>query len=169
MCIRDSRSDEAARLGVTTAQIAETLRVATIGDVDAALAKISLDNRQIPVRVRLSDASRQDLNRIAALRVPTNRGISVPLSAVADIAISQGPATVERLNRERSATIGANRPVGVALGTCLLYTSSAPLAMPPLSPSWNPAPSPCPLAAMSGLAILAPSSTPTKSCARSRG
>ncbi len=111
------RSDEAARLGVTTAQIAETLRVATIGDVDAALAKISLDNRQIPVRVRLNDASRQDLNRIAALRVPTSRGISVPLSAVADIAISQGPATVERLNRERSATIGANLPVGVALGT----------------------------------------------------
>jgi hydrophobe/amphiphile efflux-1 (HAE1) family protein len=111
------RSDEAARLGVTTAQIAETLRVATIGDVDAALAKISLDNRQIPVRVRLNDASRQDLSRIAALRVPTNTGASVPLSAVADIAIAQGPATVERLNRERRATIGANLPVGVALGT----------------------------------------------------
>ena len=111
------RSDEAARLGVTTAQIAETLRVATIGDQDAALAKISLDNRQIPVRVRLNDASRQDLTRIAALRVPTNTGASVPLSAVADIAIAQGPATVERLNRERRATIGANLPVGVALGT----------------------------------------------------
>lgn len=111
------RRDEAARLGVTTAQIAETLRVATIGDQDAALAKISLDNRQIPVRVRLNDASRQDLTRIAALRVPTNTGSSVPLSAVADIAIAQGPATVERLNRERRATIGANLPVGVALGT----------------------------------------------------
>ncbi len=111
------RSEEAARLGVTTAQIAETLRVATIGDVDAALAKISLDNRQIPVRVRLNSDSRQDLTRIAALRVPTNTGASVPLSAVADIAISQGPATVERLNRERRATIGANLPVGVALGT----------------------------------------------------
>ena len=46
------RKDEAARLGITPQQIAETVRVATIGDVDAALTKISLDNRQIPIRVQ---------------------------------------------------------------------------------------------------------------------
>ena len=111
------RADEAARLGITAAQIAETLRVGTIGDFDAALAKISLDNRQIPVRVRLNDVSRQDITRIAALRIATNTGGTVPLSAVADITIGQGPAAIERLNRERIATIGANLPLGVALGT----------------------------------------------------
>ena len=110
------RPDEAARLGVTTAAIAETLRVATIGDVDAALAKISLDGRQIPVRVRLNDSVREDLNRISALRVPTNTGSSVPLSAVADIEIGQGPATIARFNRARRATVGANLPLGVILG-----------------------------------------------------
>lgn len=111
------RKAEAARLGVTTASIAEILRVATIGDVDAALAKVSLDNRQIPVRVRLNSATREDLTRIAALRVPTATGATVPLSSVADIAIAEGPSVVKRLNRERRATIGANLPVGVALGT----------------------------------------------------
>ena len=111
------RAEEAARLGITAAQIAETLRVGTIGDFDAALAKISLDNRQIPVRVRLNNASRQDITRIAALRIATNAGGTVPLSAVANITIGQGPATIERLNRERIATIGANLPLGVALGT----------------------------------------------------
>lgn len=111
------RAEEAARLGITAAQIAETLRVGTIGDFDAALAKISLDNRQIPVRVRLTTASRQDMTRIAALRIATNTGGTVPLSAVADITIGQGPAAIERLNRERIATIGANLPLGVALGT----------------------------------------------------
>ncbi len=110
------RPDEAARLGVTTASIAETLRVATIGDVDAALAKISLDGRQIPVRVRLSDSVREDLNRISALRVPNNIGGSVPLSAVADVEIGQGPAQITRYNRARRATVGANLPLGVALG-----------------------------------------------------
>ncbi|MDR0808798.1 MAG: efflux RND transporter permease subunit [Gemmobacter sp.] len=108
---------EAARLGVTTAAIAEVVRVATIGDVDAALAKLSIDNRQIPVRVRLNDGTRGDLARLAALRVPTASGASVPLSAVAEIRIAEGPSAVERLNRERRATIGANLPVGVALGT----------------------------------------------------
>ena len=111
------RAEEAARLGITAAQIAETLRVGTIGDFDAALAKISLDNRQIPVRVRLNDVSRQDITRIAALRITTNTGGTVPLSSVANITIGQGPAAIERLNRERIATIGANLPLGVALGT----------------------------------------------------
>ncbi len=111
------RTDEAARLGITTAQIAEVIRVGTIGDVDAALAKLSIDNRLIPVRVRLNDAAREDLTRIGALKLTSASGAVVPLSAVADIAISEGPSTVSRLNRERLATIGANLPVGVALGT----------------------------------------------------
>ena len=111
------RADEAARLGVTTAAIAGVVRVATLGDSDAALAKVSIDDRQVPVRVRLSDAGREDLARIAALRVPTGAGSSVPLSAVADIRIGEGPSKVERYNRARRATIGANLPVGVALGT----------------------------------------------------
>jgi hydrophobe/amphiphile efflux-1 (HAE1) family protein len=110
------RIEEAARLGVSTAAIAEAVRVSTIGDVDAALAKVGVDNRLIPVRVRLDDASRGDLARIAALRVPTASGGSVPLSSVATVAIAEGPSVVERLNRERIATIGANLPPGVPLG-----------------------------------------------------
>jgi hydrophobe/amphiphile efflux-1 (HAE1) family protein len=111
------RLEEAARLGITTQSIASVIRVATIGDVDAALAKLSIDNRLIPVRVRLDDASRENLARIGSLKLVTASGLSVPLSAVADIRISQGPAVVNRLNRERKASIGASLPVGVALDT----------------------------------------------------
>ncbi len=111
------RQDQAARLGITTQQIAGVVRVATIGDVDAALAKLSIDNRLIPVRVRLDDASRENLARIGSLKITTATGATVPLSAVADIVIAEGPATVDRLNRERRATIGASLPVGVALDT----------------------------------------------------
>ncbi|MEM5471617.1 efflux RND transporter permease subunit [Hoeflea sp. AS60] len=111
------RLEEAARLGVTTAQIAETVRVATIGDVDAALAKISLDNRQIPIRVQLDPVYRTDIDRIGNLRVQTTKGVSVPLKTVADVVITQGPSTIKRFNRERQATIGASLPIGVALDT----------------------------------------------------
>jgi multidrug efflux pump subunit AcrB len=93
------------------------VRVATIGDQDAALAKLSIDNRLVPIRVRLNDATRTDLARIAALRVPTATGRTVPLAAVADVIVAQGPSMIDRLNRERRATIGASLPVGVALGT----------------------------------------------------
>ncbi|MGB3146468.1 MAG: efflux RND transporter permease subunit [Paracoccaceae bacterium] len=111
------RYDEAARLGISTAQIAETLRVATIGDVDAALAKLSIDNRLIPVRVKLEGDIKDDIGRIAALRLMTPRGTTVPLSAVADVQVGEGPGTITRLDRQRRATVGANLPVGVALDT----------------------------------------------------
>ena len=111
------RSDEAARLGISTTAIAETVRVATIGDYDAALAKVAVDDRLIPVRVQLTDRIKDDLASIGALRVPTAAGGSVPLAAVADITVSQGPSAINRLNRERRATIGANLPEGVALDT----------------------------------------------------
>jgi multidrug efflux pump subunit AcrB len=111
------RLEEAARLGITTEAIAAVVRVATIGDVDAALAKLSIDNRLIPVRVRLNDATRENLVRIGNLQLQTATGGTVPLSAVADIRVAEGPATVKRLNRERVATIGADLPLGVALDT----------------------------------------------------
>jgi hydrophobe/amphiphile efflux-1 (HAE1) family protein len=111
------RADEAARLGITTEQIAAVVRVATIGDQDAQLAKVSIDNRLIPVRVRLDDTSRENLARISNLRLTTSTGAQVPLSNVADVSIGEGPSSVKRLNKERQAKIGANLPVGVALGT----------------------------------------------------
>jgi len=111
------RLEEAARLGITTAQIAETVRVATIGDVDAALAKISLDNRQIPIRVQLAPVYRTDIDRIGNLRLATSKGVSVPLKTVADVVITQGPSTITRFNRQRQATLGASLPIGVPLDT----------------------------------------------------
>ncbi len=111
------RNEEMARLGITTQSIAQTVRVATIGDYDAALAKVSVDDRLIPVRVQLTDDIKTDVARLGALRVQTSAGESVPLNVVADISIAEGPSVVNRLNRDRLATIGANLPPGVALGT----------------------------------------------------
>jgi len=107
----------AARLGVTAAAIAETVRIATIGDFDSALAKVSTDNRLIPVRVQIEGDLKSDLARLAAIRVRTADGGTVPLNAVADIVVAEGPALIDRLNRERKATVGANLPPGVPLGT----------------------------------------------------
>ncbi len=127
------RLDEAARLGVTTQAIAATLRVATIGDQDSALAKLNIDDRQIPVRVRLATGARTDLDQIAALKVMTSSGAMVPLASVADIAVSEGPAQIKRLNRQRVASIGADMPVGVVLdqATARFTEILAGLDLPP--------------------------------------
>lgn len=110
-------SDQIARLGITTQQIAESLRVATIGDADAALPKISLDDRQIPIRVMYNIDMRKDLAAIKAIRLRTASGATVPLSSVADVVFSEGPSSIKRQDRERVVTIGADLPQGVALNT----------------------------------------------------
>ncbi|WP_337267614.1 efflux RND transporter permease subunit [Oryzifoliimicrobium ureilyticus] len=111
------RKDQAARLGITPQQISETIRVATIGDVDAALAKISLDDRQIPIRVQAAFGMRRDLGAIRALKIQTASGAIVPLSAVADIDYAEGLSSIKRNNRYRVVAIGADLPQGVALDT----------------------------------------------------
>ncbi|NHB77647.1 efflux RND transporter permease subunit [Rhodobacter calidifons] len=108
------KADEAARLGVTVQQIASVVRVATIGDVSAALGKLSIDNRLVPIRVQLEEASRDNLARIAALKVMSSAG-PVPLSAVATVEVAEGPSVVKRLNRQRVATLGADIAPGYVL------------------------------------------------------
>ncbi|ANL73377.1 acriflavin resistance protein [Rhizobium phaseoli] len=111
------RKDEAARLGITPQQISETIRVATIGDVDAALAKISLDDRQIPIRVQAALDMRRDLAAIRALKIQTASGGTVPLASVANIDYSEGVSSIKRNNRNRVVAIGSDLPQGVALDT----------------------------------------------------
>src|SRR5437588_8032281 len=57
------RADLAARLGVSTEGLTETIRVATIGDVGPALAKFDAGDRLVPIRVQLEDSARGNLRR----------------------------------------------------------------------------------------------------------
>ena len=94
----------AAELGVTAAAIGETVRVATAGDYDINLTKLNFSERQVPIRVKLPDAVRSDLDAIARLTVPGRNG-PVMLANVAGITIASGPAQIDRLNRSRNVTL----------------------------------------------------------------
>jgi len=61
----------------------------------------------VPIRLQLTEAAREDLSVLENLRVPASGGASVPLSAVADIQFGAGPATVNRQDRSRIASISA--------------------------------------------------------------
>jgi multidrug efflux pump subunit AcrB len=91
----------AADLGVSTAAIADTLRIATSGDYDQLLPKLNLSQRQVPIVVRLPDAARQDLALIEQLTVPGSRG-PVPLQQVAEVTLASGPAQIDRYDRLRN-------------------------------------------------------------------
>ncbi len=111
------RDEQMSRLGITTAQISEVIRIATIGDIDAQLTKIALDGRLIPIRVQLDRDFRTDLAAIRNLKVQTASGATVPLSSVADINYAEGPSSIKRYDRYRVIKLGADLPAGVALDT----------------------------------------------------
>ncbi|MEN2507539.1 efflux RND transporter permease subunit [Stutzerimonas stutzeri] len=91
----------AADLGVTTDAIAETVRVATLGDYDQFLPKLNLSQRQVPIVVRLPEASTRDLELLRQLTVPGARG-PVSLRDVAEVEMASGPAQINRLDRLRN-------------------------------------------------------------------
>ncbi len=121
------RGDEAARLGVSTDAISEAVRVATIGDVPANLAKFRDKDRLIPIRVQVDRAVRGDIGALETLTV-SGTGTPVPLLAVADVSLGQGPSSIERYDRVRRVVIGADLSGNLVLGAALARVYALPEA-----------------------------------------
>ncbi len=114
--IVEPRQDRLAELNISTATLSNVLRVATIGDFDQRLAKFKVDDRQIPIRVQLTEQAREDIDVIRQLSIPTPSGKTVPLASVADVRFGQGPTSIQRFDRERRILIGASMIEGVEIG-----------------------------------------------------
>ncbi len=91
----------AADLGVTSASIADTLRIATAGDYDQGLAKLNLSQRQVPIIVKLPPGARQDMALLERLTVPGKHG-PVMIGNIASLGIESGPAEIDRYDRQRN-------------------------------------------------------------------
>ena len=114
-------------MGVTTAALSQAIRIATMGDIDQNAAKFSLTDRQVPIRVRLSEDARRNLATLQNLPVPTASGGSVPLSTVAEISLGAGPTTIQRYNQSRRVFVGADLAPGVVKGTAMQAILKLPI------------------------------------------
>jgi len=110
------RTEEAARLNVSTDAIAQVARVATSGEFEANTPKFSEGERRLPIRVRLPDSIRNDLSELSQLRVPTLNGGFTTLGAVADLTYEAGPGNIQRLYRKRMASVQADFAPGKLSG-----------------------------------------------------
>ncbi len=104
------------------------MRIATIGDVSANLAKFRDGQRLLPIRVELDPAFRTELSALEILPVPGHRRLAVPLAAVADLELGAGPSSIERYDRVRRVLIGADLAPGEALGAALARVYALPEA-----------------------------------------
>jgi multidrug efflux pump subunit AcrB len=127
--------ERAAELGVSTDTISTVTRIATSGDVTDNLAKLNLPDRQVPIRVRLTDAARGDLDRIKQLSVPGKAG-PVPLMNVADVSFGAGPVQITRYDRSRNISVSVDLN-GASIGPMLQKARNLP-TMKNLPPGVRP-------------------------------
>jgi multidrug efflux pump subunit AcrB len=124
-------SARAADLGVTSAAMADTLRIATSGDYDQSLPKLNLSQRQIPIVVRLPASARTDLSLLSRLPVPGKAG-PVALGNVASLSMSSGPAQIDRYNRLRNVNFEIElngQPLGAVKAAAMQLPSL--MSLPP--------------------------------------
>jgi len=121
------RDKIAAELGITTAALSQTIRIATLGEIEQNAARFSLSDRQIPIVVRLSEEARTDYRTIENLPVPLANGGSVPLSRVADITFGSGPTAIQRYNQNRRVLVGADLASGVLKGEAQAQIDALPV------------------------------------------
>ncbi|WP_022702431.1 efflux RND transporter permease subunit [Pseudorhodobacter ferrugineus] len=122
------RPELAAEMGVSASALASTMRIATLGETGGNSAKFTLGDRQIPIIVRVEESARNDLFQLQGLRVPSTTGAPVPLSVVAELALSTGPTRIERYDRQFRTTIEADLAPGALLGPATAAVDTVPLA-----------------------------------------
>jgi multidrug efflux pump subunit AcrB len=116
----------AAELGITSAAIGQAVRVATAGDYEFNLPRMSLPGRQVYVRVQLDPEARKDPELVAQLRVKGDGGAAVPLGNIAQIGVADGPAQIDRYDRQRHVKLTVDlqgQPVGQALDATMALPS----------------------------------------------
>lgn len=114
----------AAEQGVTSAALAQALRLATYGDYSSALGKLNLPERQVDIRVRHQEAVRGDLNAIRQIRVQAKSGL-IPLGQIAEISMGSGPSEIVRYDRQRQATLSVEL-AGRSLGEVMSEAQQLP-------------------------------------------
>ncbi|MCB9599315.1 MAG: efflux RND transporter permease subunit [Sandaracinus sp.] len=108
--------ERAAELGVSIADIADTMRV-LVGGLD--VTELTLDNDQYDVNLRAQVDQRTRAEDLDRYHVRASNGSLVPLSQVAHLVEGMGPAAIEHIGRQRSVRVYANTLPGASTAALL--------------------------------------------------
>ena len=106
--------DKASLMGLSVAQLANTLRTA-VGGTRASVFREGGD--EFNIQVRLQERDRNDLNQIAQVPIAApvlgleevrSRSRTLPVSSVIQTERVEGPVSIERRDQERIITVSAN-------------------------------------------------------------
>ncbi|WP_018247506.1 efflux RND transporter permease subunit [Orenia marismortui] len=102
----------AKKLGFNQSQVASTVQTAIKGKV---VSQYKEGGEEYDILLQLEDKEVGTINRLKDLKVTSSKGITVPLSQIADVKFSNGPTTIERENQERMIRV-LTRFYGRSLG-----------------------------------------------------
>lgn len=126
--------EEAADLGVSSQDIGSALRLMIGGDSQVSRYRDPESNELYDVQIRLREADRRDLTSLPTLLLPRgSTGELVELRSLASIENQRIASRIDRLNRQRAATVSAGVAPGYALADRLdaLRAGVDALQMPP--------------------------------------
>ncbi len=106
-----------ARYGLNISQVAELVRDLIKGN---EATRFNMKDRRIPIITRLGEGDREEIEDIGDLTVNPGETQSIPLRAVADYQIGEGPSEIRRIDGKRVALIQANlgsSSLGAAVNT----------------------------------------------------
>jgi HAE1 family hydrophobic/amphiphilic exporter-1 len=101
--------DRAAALGLQVHEVADRVVSNVRGDV---ATRYSWRDRKIDVLVRAQEEDRSSIDEIKNLVINPNSERSIPLSAIAEVKIANGPGEIRRASQQRVAVVTANLNYG---------------------------------------------------------
>ena len=94
----------AEALGITTAEVARQVRQGFFGE---EVQRLPRDGEDVRVYVRYPRADRESLDFLSSIRIRTQDGRELPLSAVADLRFEKGTNRILRRERQRAIIVSA--------------------------------------------------------------
>lgn len=101
------------RYGLDIGEVARQVRDQVRG---RSTTRYNLDDRRIPIVVRLRELDRASVEDVERLIVDPQRTGKVTLGAIADLELGEGPSEVRRVDGQRVAVVRANLAAGAPLG-----------------------------------------------------
>ena len=102
--------DNAKSMGVSTADLAETVRATYYGE---EVMRLQRGRHEVKLMVRYPEADRKSLKEFEQLRVRVGDGQERPLTELAEIDVNRGYSEINRVDQLRSITISADVEEGV--------------------------------------------------------
>lgn len=106
--------EKVAAMGKTVGGLASIVRNKVLGEIGSQFTR---RDRRIDIRVRAQENHRETLDDLGRLIVTPAEEVPVPLGAVADLRLEQGPSEIRRIDQRRVAIVSANLSGGRDLGS----------------------------------------------------